>query len=66
MKIYGSKVSFGSDTFKDLDPTAGIAFKKIGQIKKGDKYYKKLSWSQKSIANLLNALVWVYLIFSFL
>ena len=54
MKIYGTKISFGTDDFKDLDPENGIQFKTIKEIKKGDKYYKRLSWSQKLICNLLN------------
>ena len=54
MKICGTKTSFGSDNFKDLDPEKKIPYKTIKEIKKGDKYYKKLSWSQKLITNLLN------------
>jgi len=51
-KIYGTKISFGDDIFKNLSQKN--EFKLLKDITKKDKDYKKLSISQQYISNLMN------------
>ena len=51
-KIYGTKLSFGEDVFKDLSKQN--EFKLLKDITKDDPDYKKLSISQQYISNLIN------------
>jgi hypothetical protein len=54
LKIYGTKISFGADNFRDLGPKDKVPFLPLKDITKDNKYYKKLSKSQKHLSNLLN------------
>ena len=51
-KIYGTKISFGEDKFKNL--SSKDEFKLLKDITKNDPDYKKLSVSQQYITNLIN------------
>ncbi len=51
-KIYGTKISFGEDKFKNL--SSKDEFKLLKDITKNDPDYKKLSISQQYITNLIN------------
>jgi len=51
-EIHGTKVSFDRDVFKPL--LGKTQFKLLKDIKKNDKYYKKLSLSQQYINDLFN------------
>ena len=51
-KIYGTKISFGEDKFKNL--SSKDEFKLLKDITKEDPDYKKLSISQQYITNLIN------------
>ena len=51
-KIYGTKISFGEDKFKNL--SSNDEFKLLKDITKEDSDYKKLSISQQYTTNLLN------------
>ena len=52
IQIFGTKVSFDRDVFKDVKK--GEKFKYIKDVKKGDGVYNKMSKSQKQIADLIN------------
>ena len=54
LKIYGTKISFGTDKFKMLDPKNEIEFMYIKDIHKDHPLFKKLSTSQKYISLLMN------------
>ena len=53
-KIYGTKVSFDRDVFKDLSPKDNIDFMLLKDIVRGKKHFNKLSLSQKYISDLIN------------
>ena len=53
-KIYGTKVSFDRDVFKDLSPKDNVEYMLLKDIVKGKKHYNKLSLSQKYISDLIN------------
>jgi thiol-disulfide isomerase/thioredoxin len=53
-KIYGTKVSFDRDVFKDLSPKDNIDFMLLKDIVRGKKHFNKLSLTQKYISDLLN------------
>ena len=52
IQIYGTKVSFDRDVFKDVKKDK--KFKYIKDVKKGDGVYNKIYKSQKQIADLIN------------
>ena len=53
-QIHGTKVSFDRDVFKELSPKDGLQSKLLKDIQKGDKFYRRLSKSQKQITDLIN------------
>ena len=53
-QIHGVKVSFDRDVFKPLSKKDDIQFKYLKDIKKGERFYRQLSKSQKQISNLIN------------
>ena len=54
VEIHGTKISFDKDTFDKLSKKDNKQFKLLKNIDKNDKYYNRLSISQKYISDLIN------------
>lgn len=54
LKIYGAKISFGADNFKQLSVKYNVDFMYLKDIKPGSQFFYKLSRSQKYLSKLIN------------